>query len=150
MRSDEEGEDRRAPAPESERIRSVAVVVNVELERRLGPLGVHALAVHPGGIHTDLGRHMTAELLGEIQERIAQSNPGGFDWKSIPQGAATTVWAATTPEFAGRGGVYCEDCHEAPVVEVGDVGTDGVLTYAVDPERAAALWDRSMEMLAAV
>ncbi len=79
------------------------VLFSVELERRLGPLGVHALAVHPGGIHTDLGRHMTPELLGEIQERIVQSNPGGFDWKSIPQGAATTVWAATTTEFADAG-----------------------------------------------
>ena len=126
------------------------VLFSVELERRLGPLGVHSLAVHPGGIHTDLGRHMTPELLGEIQERIAQSNPGGFDWKSIPQGAATTVWAATTPEFADRGGVYCEDCHEAPVVDADDTGTDGVLAYAVDPERAAALWDRSMALLAGV
>jgi len=126
------------------------VLFSVELERRLGPLGVHSMAVHPGGIHTDLGRHMTPELLGEIQERIAQSNPGGFDWKSIPQGAATSVWAATTPEFADRGGVYCEDCHEADVVELGDAGTDGVLSYAVDAERAAALWDRSMELLSGV
>lgn len=126
------------------------VLFSVELERRLGALGVHAIAVHPGGIHTDLGRHMTPELLGEIQERIAQSNPGGFDWKSIPQGAATTVWAATTPDFADRGGVYCEDCHEAPVVEADDAGTDGVLAYAVDPERAAALWNRSMALLAAI
>lgn len=126
------------------------VLFSVELERRLGPLGVHSLAVHPGGIHTDLGRHMTPELLGEIQERIAQSNPGGFDWKSIPQGAATSVWAATTPEFADRGGVYCEDCHQSDVVEIGDNGTDGVLSYAVDAERAAALWDRSMTLLSSV
>ncbi len=126
------------------------VLFSVELERRLGPLGVHALAVHPGGIHTDLGRHMTPELLGEIQQRIVQSNPGGFDWKSIPQGASTTVWAATAPEFADRGGVYCEDCHEAAVVDPSDAGTDGVLAYAVDPARAAALWDRSMTLLAAI
>jgi NAD(P)-dependent dehydrogenase (short-subunit alcohol dehydrogenase family) len=126
------------------------ILFTVELERRLGPLGVHAVAVHPGGIHTDLGRHMTPELLDEIQERITQSNPGGFDWKSIAQGAATTVWAATTPEFAERGGVYCMDCHEAPVVEPDDVSSDGVLASAVDPERAAILWQRSMAKLAAV
>jgi len=126
------------------------VLFSVELQRRLGPLGVHALAVHPGGIHTDLGRHMTPELLGEIQDRIVQSNPGGFDWKSIPQGAATTVWAATTPEFADHGGVYCEDCHEAAVVEPQDSADNGVLAYAVDPERAALLWDRSMALLADV
>ena len=126
------------------------VLFSVELERRLGPLGVHSLAVHPGGIHTDLGRHMTPELLSEIQTRIEQSNPGGFDWKTIPQGAATTVWAATTPDFATRGGAYCEDCHEATVVAPDDAGRDGVLAYAVDPERAAVLWDRSMELLAGV
>ena len=126
------------------------VLFSVELERRLGPLGVRALAVHPGGIHTDLGRHMTPDLLVEIQERIAQSNPTGFDWKSIPQGAATTVWAATTSIFADRGGVYCEDCHEAPVVDIDDAGSGGVLAYAVDPDRAAALWDRSMTLLAAI
>jgi len=126
------------------------VLFSVELERRLGPLGVHTAAVHPGGIHTDLGRHMTPELLGQIQQRIEQSNPGGFEWKSIPQGAATTVWAATTSEFADRGGVYCEDCHEAEVVDPDATRADGVLAYAVDPERAAALWDRSMSILAMV
>ena len=125
------------------------VLFSVELERRLGPLGVHSIAVHPGGIHTDLGRHMTAELLSEIQERIAQSNPGGFAWKSIPQGAATTVWAATTSTFDDRGGVYCEDCHEAPVVDSFDSGGGGVLAYALDPERAASLWERSMQLLGA-
>lgn len=125
------------------------VLFSVELERRFGPLGVHALAVHPGGIHTDLGRHMTADLLAEIQDRIVQSNPAGFEWKSVSQGAATTVWAATTAEFADRGGVYCEDCHEANVVEPDD-GVNGVLAYAVDAERAALLWERSMAMLADV
>ncbi|MGA9276226.1 SDR family NAD(P)-dependent oxidoreductase [Ilumatobacter sp.] len=126
------------------------VLFTVELERRLGPLGVHSLAVHPGGIHTDLGRHMTPELVAEIQNRIVQSNPGGFEWKSIPQGAATTVWAATTPDFADRGGVYCENCHEATVVAPGRAENDGVLANAVDPERAADLWVRSMELLATV
>lgn len=126
------------------------VLFSVELERRLGPLGVHSVAVHPGGIHTDLGRHMTPELLGQIQERIEQSNPGGFEWKSVPQGAATSVWAATTTAFAERGGVYCEDCREADVVDPAAPRTDGVLAYAVDPDRAAALWDRSMAVLATV
>jgi NAD(P)-dependent dehydrogenase (short-subunit alcohol dehydrogenase family) len=124
------------------------VLFSVELERRFGALGVHSVAVHPGGIHTDLGRHMTPELLAEIGAKIEQSNPGGFEWKTIPQGAATTVWAAVTPEFAETGGVYCEDCH---VAEIDDgSGTDGVLAWALDPERAAALWDRSMALLAAV
>lgn len=124
------------------------VLFSVELERRFGAMGVHSIAVHPGGIHTDLGRHMTPDLLIEISTKIEQSNPGGFDWKSIPQGAATTVWAATSPAFADAGGVYCEDCH---VAEIDDGGSnDGVLAYAVDPERAAQLWDHSMQLLAAI
>ncbi len=126
------------------------VLFSVELERRVGPLGVRSAAVHPGGIHTDLGRHMTPEVLTQLQARIAQTNPDGdFSWKSIPQGAATTVWAATTPVLAARAGVYCEDCG---VAEVSDdpTASAGVQSYAVDLQRAATLWDRSMEMLATV
>lgn len=126
------------------------VLFSVELDRRLGSLGVHSVAVHPGGIHTDLGRHMTPELRSEMRERIAQSNPGGLQWKSIPQGAATTVWAATTPNFADRGGAYCADCREADVVDPDEPGRDGVLAYAVDADRAAVLWERSMHLLGAV
>lgn len=126
------------------------VLFSVELERRVATVGIRSAAVHPGGIHTDLGRHMTSDLLEQLQARIAQSNPGGdFSWKSIPQGAATTVWAATTPDLAESAGVYCEDCGVADVSD--DAGARaGVQSYAVDPERAATLWDRSMEMLAAV
>lgn len=124
------------------------ILFSVELERRFGGLGLHSVAVHPGGIHTDLGRHMTPDLLDEIGAKIEQSNPGGFDWKTIPQGAATTVWAATTPEFDESGGVYCEDCHVAAIDD--GSASEGVLAYAVDPERAAALWDQSMRLLAAV
>jgi NAD(P)-dependent dehydrogenase (short-subunit alcohol dehydrogenase family) len=123
------------------------ILFSVELERRLGSLGVRSLAVHPGGIHTDLGRHMTSDLLTQLQARIEQSNPSGeFVWKSIPQGAATTVWAATTPEFNASGGVYCEDCSAADDSDP----ERGVASFAVDPERAAVLWDRSMELLSTV
>lgn len=123
------------------------ILFSVELERRLGSKGVRALAVHPGGIHTDLGRHMTSDLLTQLQVRIEQSNPGGeFVWKSIPQGAATTVWAATTPEFDASGGVYCEDCSAADDSDP----ENGVASFAVDAQRAAELWERSMEMLSAV
>ena len=126
------------------------ILFSVELERRLASLDVRAAAVHPGGIHTDLGRHMTPELLTQLQDRITQSNPGGdFSWKSIPQGAATTVWAATTPDLADSAGVYCEDCSRADVSD-DSAARAGVQSYAVDPARAAQLWDSSMEMLAAV
>lgn len=125
------------------------ILFSVELERRLADAGVRSMAVHPGGIHTDLGRYMTSETLTQLQSRIEQTNPTGFEWKSIPQGAATSVWAATTPELAAQAGVYCEDCG------VGEVNDDpdangGVKSYAVNPERAAALWDHSMELLTAI
>jgi NAD(P)-dependent dehydrogenase (short-subunit alcohol dehydrogenase family) len=124
------------------------ILFSVELERRLSASGVRSAAVHPGGIHTKLGRHMTPQMLDDIEDRIVQSNPGGFAWKSIPQGAATSVWAATTPLLADAAGVYCEDCNVATVDDGAILG--GVQPSAVDPERASRLWDRSMELLAAV
>lgn len=125
------------------------VLFSVELERRFGAAGVRSVAVHPGGIHTDLGRYMTAEIRSEMGERIKQSNPGGVEWKSIPQGAATTVWAATTPDLASTGGVYCEDCSVAEIIDEPDSPV-GVRSYAVDPQKASALWELSEQMLAAV
>ncbi len=124
------------------------ILFSVELERRLGDSGVRAIAVHPGGIHTDLGRHMTPDMRAGMQGRIAQSNPGGFEWKTVPQGAATTVWAATTPTLAESAGVYCEDCNVAEPDRDDAVG--GVRPSAVDPARAAHLWDLSIDLLAAV
>ncbi len=130
------------------------VLFSLALDARFGDLGLRSVAVHPGGIHTDLGRHMTPELLAQIRSRIDESNPGGFAWKTIPQGAATTVWAATTPDFDAAGGVYCEDCGVADVIESNDAppgsGSGGVLSYAVDPERAERLWALSAELLGTV
>jgi NAD(P)-dependent dehydrogenase (short-subunit alcohol dehydrogenase family) len=124
------------------------VLFSVGLEQRLTERGVRSAAVHPGGIHTDLGRHMTPEMRIDIQSRIKQSNPGGFEWKSVEQGAATTVWAATTPTLADSAGVYCEDCNVAAPDRDGVAG--GVRASAVDPQRAAQLWERSEQLLAAV
>jgi NAD(P)-dependent dehydrogenase (short-subunit alcohol dehydrogenase family) len=124
------------------------ILFSVELERRLGERGVRSAAVHPGGIHTDLGRHMTPAMRVDIQSRIKQSSPAGFEWKTVPQGAATTVWAATTPLLAEAAGVYCEDCNIAEPDRDGTAG--GVRASAVDPERARRLWERSEELLAAV
>jgi NAD(P)-dependent dehydrogenase (short-subunit alcohol dehydrogenase family) len=135
------------------------VLFSVELERRFGAAGVRSAAVHPGGIHTDLGRHMTAELRADMRDKIAQSNPTGLQWKSVPQGAATSVWAATvgddarpvsvTPSGAATG-VYCQDCSVAPVDDGSPEALGGVLPYAVDVERAGALWDLSLRLLASV
>lgn len=113
------------------------VLFTVGLEARFAVLGIHAYAVHPGGIHTNLGRHMTEEMIAALMARVTSSD-SGFAWKTIPQGAATSCWAATAPELEGRGGVYCEDCH---VAEVDDEAADGgVRSYALNPSYADQLW----------
>ncbi len=121
------------------------VLFSVELERRLGERGVHAYAVHPGMIMTDLGRHLTREDLEALQA-MAKSAPRGSGggaggglpaYKSIPEGAATTVWAATAPELASTGGVYLEDCA---------VSTKAA-PWALDADAARRLWAISEEMV---
>lgn len=120
----------------------------VELDRRHRDSGVRAFAVHPGGIHTELGRYMDGEVRGRLGSMMAS---GGVRWKSVEQGAATSVWAAVHPDLDGRGGVYLEDCGLAPVVPDGsDLGVNdpGVLARAVDPERGRALWEVSARLVA--
>lgn len=113
------------------------VLFTVGLEARFAVLGIHAYAVHPGGIDTNLGRHLTPEMAAALLERVKASD-SGFRWKTIPQGAATTCWAATAPELEGRGGVYCEDCQ---VAEVDDAARDrGVRSYALNTSYAERLW----------
>ena len=119
------------------------VLFSVELERRYGPSGIHAYAVHPGGIETNLGRHLTDAMRTALMARVTKSD-SGFAWKTIPQGAATSCWAATAPELADAGGVYCEDCHVAAVDNQSSGG--GVRAYALDPARAARLWQISEEL----
>ncbi|MCK7622424.1 SDR family NAD(P)-dependent oxidoreductase [Streptomyces sp. RS10V-4] len=106
--------------------------------------GVRAFALHPGKIMTGLQREMT------LQEQIERGwvdehgNVVGADFKTPAQGAATGLWAATSPLLDGRGGLYLEDCDIARVSapeEPMDEG--GVRGYAIDPDAAARLWDLS-------
>jgi NAD(P)-dependent dehydrogenase (short-subunit alcohol dehydrogenase family) len=113
------------------------VLFAVGLERRLAGDGVHAFAVHPGAIVTELGRHLQAEDIAFLQTRSR-----GMQFKSVEQGAATSVFAATSPTLAGRGGLYLEDCHVAAVNDAADA-PDGVKSYALDPELAERLWTLS-------
>jgi NAD(P)-dependent dehydrogenase (short-subunit alcohol dehydrogenase family) len=117
----------------------------VGFQRRYGDQGVSAFSVHPGGIHTELGREMTRETVTALLSQLAESN-ADFTWKTIPQGAATSVWAATAPELAGHGGAYLDDCGIATVGH--DAGlSNGVLPYAIDPDRADALWELSERLV---
>ncbi|QDH33005.1 SDR family NAD(P)-dependent oxidoreductase [Porphyrobacter sp. YT40] len=118
------------------------VLFTVGLEERFAVLGIHAYAVHPGGIQTNLGRHMTPEMTEALMARIS-SRDGDFAWKTVPQGAATSCWAATAPELEGKGGVYCEDCHVAEVDDESAKG--GVRSYALNRSYAERLWAMSEE-----
>ncbi len=120
------------------------VLFSVELNRRLSGKGVEAFAVHPGGIMTNLGRHLEQADIEELMSRA----PGGrgIKWKTVEQGAATSVWAATAPELAGKGGIYLEDCGIA-VPKTSDDQDGGIAGYAVDPASAKRLWSLSEELL---
>jgi len=125
------------------RSKTANILFTVGLEERFADKGIHSYAVHPGGIQTNLGRHMSEEQSAALIERISTSDPD-FAWKTIPQGAATSCWAATAEELEGKGGVYCEDCHVAEVDN--ESATGGVRSYALDREAANGLWELSERM----
>jgi len=119
----------------------------VELDKRGQEHGIRAFAVHPGGILTDLLRYMTDEELsaygisrenGVIKIPDATKVPERF--KTIEQGAATTVWCAISSQLNGKGGVYCEDCDIAPMVPADSKLLSGVRPWAVDKAAAESLW----------
>jgi NAD(P)-dependent dehydrogenase (short-subunit alcohol dehydrogenase family) len=113
------------------------VLFAVALDKRGAPHGVRAFAVHPGAILTDLVRFMTPDELAATLEQ-AKRHPAGF--KTPAEGAATSVWCATSPDLTGKGGVYCEDSAIAPVVAADAPVAVGVRPWAVDPELAERLW----------
>ena len=108
--------------------------------------GVRAFAVHPGVIQTELGRYMTPEVLGTLMSRISE-RATEMTWKTPAQGAATSVWAATSPKLVGRGGEYCEDVEVSPVVDDDAPDGIGVARRAVDVGRAKALWALSERLV---
>ncbi len=129
------------------RSKTANVLFAVEFDRRHKANGIRATAVHPGGIQTELGRYMTAAARDRLITEINASQPKGaapFRWKSIPQGAATSVWAACVADAEAVGGRYCEDCHVAEISSVPGA-RGGVQPYALDPQRAQALWRKSEE-----
>ncbi|MFD8753146.1 oxidoreductase [Kitasatospora sp. NPDC059577] len=107
--------------------------------------GVRAFALHPGKIITGLQREMTRREQidrGWVDER---GTVVGADFKTPSQGAATGLWAATSPLLDDRGGHYLEDCEVARLAGP-DTPMDegGVRPYAVDPDAAARLWELSL------
>jgi len=118
----------------------------VQLDELGKDSGVRAFAIHPGGIRTPLQRHLTTEEMvaaGWIDE---QGNLIDSSFKTPEQGAATQVWAATSPQLQRMGGAYCEDCDIAELVPADDTTVGGVRQYAIDPEQASRLWALSVEL----
>ena len=122
------------------------VLFAVQLDKLGRDAGVRAFALHPGGILTPLQRHLAQEEMVERGWIDADGNllhPEVF--KTPQQGAATQVWAATSPQLDGLGGLYLEDCDIAePAPDTGD--REGVKDWAIDPEQAARLWTLSAEL----
>ncbi|HYL60129.1 MAG TPA: SDR family NAD(P)-dependent oxidoreductase [Candidatus Acidoferrales bacterium] len=131
------------------RSKTANILYAVALDSRLKGRGVRATALHPGGIMTELGRHLTPELIAQMQARIAASTggqPQAFRFKTVPQGSATSVWSGFVASADAVGGRYCEDCH---VCEVNDNATSrvGVRSYALNLAHANDLWRKSEEMV---
>lgn len=116
------------------------VLFAVGLTKRLKKFGITANALHPGAINTDLGRALTTEERDELRK----NNPNTF-WKTPAQGAATEVWAAVSPDLAGVGGRYLEDCRLAELAA--DQQSPGYFAYAVDEDAAERLWDLSERLV---
>jgi NAD(P)-dependent dehydrogenase (short-subunit alcohol dehydrogenase family) len=126
----------------------------VAFDRRHRERGVRAAAVHPGGIQTELARHMEPgqlqALVDQITKQLAAEGKGPFQFKTIPQGSATSVWAGVVTPADEIGGQYCENCHVGKIV-ADDVTisaiSEGVRGYALDPANAEALWKKSEELV---
>jgi NAD(P)-dependent dehydrogenase (short-subunit alcohol dehydrogenase family) len=131
------------------RSKTANVLFAVEFDRRYKAKGVRAVALHPGGIQTELGRHITPEIRAQVMPKEgekANTAPRRVTMKTIPQGAATSVWAGFVAAADAVGGRYCEDCQVAEIFE--DRGAMvGVAPYALDAERAKALWALSEKMV---
>ncbi len=136
------------------RSKTANILFAVAFDERHRKRGVRAAAVHPGGIHTELGRHIDPSriqgIIDQMNKQLAAEGKAPFQWKTVPQGAATSVWAGVVASANEIGGRYCENCHIGNVVP-DDVTisaiSEGVRGYALDPNNAEALWKKSEELV---
>jgi len=136
------------------RSKTANILFAVAFDHRHLHRGVRAAAVHPGGIQTELGRHVDPSrlqaVIDQMNTQLAAEGKGPFQWKTIPQGAATSVWAAVVAPAEEIGGQYCENCHVGHIVPdhvAISAISEGVRGYALDPNNAEALWKKSEEMV---
>ena len=136
------------------RSKTANILFAVAFDRRHRGNGIRAAAVHPGGVRTELDRHLDPTLIQKMIEQMnqqrASQGKAPSQLKTIPQGAATSVWAAVVAPADEIGGQYCENCHVGKIVS-DDVtitaASEGVRGYALDPKNAEALWKKSEEMV---
>jgi len=136
------------------RSKTANILFAVAFDQRHRQRGVRAAAVHPGGIHTELARHLDPAriqaLIDQMNQQLAKEGKPPFQWKTIPQGAATSVWAGVVAPADEIGGKYCENCRVGHVVAddvIISAISEGVRGYALDSTNAAALWKKSEEMV---
>jgi NAD(P)-dependent dehydrogenase (short-subunit alcohol dehydrogenase family) len=136
------------------RSKTANILFAVAFDARHRGRGIRAAAVHPGGIQTELSRHLDATQLQAAIDRINRQSAaeGGqpFKYKTIAQGAATSVWAGFVASGEEIGGRYCENCHVSQIVPADkllNVQSEGVRAYALDPKTAEALWRKSEELV---
>jgi NAD(P)-dependent dehydrogenase (short-subunit alcohol dehydrogenase family) len=136
------------------RSKTANILFAVAFDRRHRGNGIRAAAVHPGGVRTELDRHMDPvhiqKMIEQMNKQRAPEGKAPFQLKTIPQGAATSVWAAVVAPADEVGGQYCENCHVGKIVP-DDVTitavSEGVRSYALDPKNAEALWKKSEEIV---
>jgi NAD(P)-dependent dehydrogenase (short-subunit alcohol dehydrogenase family) len=136
------------------RSKTANILFAVAFDERHRGHGVRAAAVHPGGIRTELDRHIDSsrleKIVEEINQQLAAQGKAPFQFKTVPQGAATSVWAAVVAPADEIGGRYCENCHVGQVVPDDATITavsEGVRGYALDAKNAETLWKKSEELV---
>jgi NAD(P)-dependent dehydrogenase (short-subunit alcohol dehydrogenase family) len=134
------------------RSKTANILFAVAFDQRHRQRGVRAAAVHPGGIQTELDRHMDKGrlqmMIDQINKQLAAEGKAPFQLKTIPQGAATSVWAGVVAPADEIGARYCENCHVSQIVPDDvtlSIATEGVRSYALDLKNAEALWKKSEE-----
>lgn len=123
--------------------KTAMIYMTTEIDRRYGSRGLHGYSLMPGGIATELQRYIPDDL----KKAWSQGEAVQKFWKSTAQGAATTLLAAVSKEWEGRGGVYLEDCQEAVPTPEGGTMSVGVASHAFNPQGEKKLWGMTLKML---
>lgn len=135
------------------RSKTANILFAVAFDLRYRSVGLRACAVHPGGVRTELDRNLdplqVQARVEQINQNLASEGKEPFIYKTVAQGAATSIWAAVVASPEDIGGRYCENCHVSRIVpddQPINVHSEGVRAYAMDPKAAEALWEKSEEL----